>query len=171
MNEQEMIVKEFAAKHPEIRMEIIEEMMKRIKIINKEGQERMIYYLSPWLEGIQLLELPDLHVKQLIYNLIMITYHHSSSPSTSNSLSTIWYSIASSASNVSIVVKLLLQIIIERVCFSPFYSLSSTFLSLPSVQYIFSLSSFLFLPDHYSTSTTLTSRFLFPLYPPSYPSV
>ena len=110
--------------------------MNRITTLNKEGQQRMIHYLSAWFKYTQFSHYKKSISKYILNSVIMLTNHHVNLRP--DLIQLLWHSIANYSNNVRITTNYLVETAIERVI--PLF-LSFSFLSPFSLFFYFSYSS------------------------------
>ena len=137
--------------------------MNRITTLNKEGQQRMIHYLSAWFKYTQFSHYKKSISKYILNSVIMLTNHHVNLRP--DLIQLLWHSIANYSNNVRITTNYLVETAIERVI-PPFSSLFLLFLPFPLflLPFLFLYFSYSSLPSPFPLA--LLSSHL-PIFPPS----
>ena len=107
------MAREFSYLHEELRTEVLEEVLKRIPSLPREGQHRMILYLSGWLLHFDLQAMQEDNMLTVLHSLVLLTSYYSEQRT--DLLAQMWTSLGASASNVTVIVNFMIETITVRV--------------------------------------------------------
>ena len=105
------ITKSFSNKHPELRIEILREIMNRIGGIDRSGQRRMMEMIDSLFHGVHLNEYDDDSINEILQYLTVFTHNHCDRI---NVLQSLWFGFIVQEENFDYFYNFMINNILER---------------------------------------------------------